>query len=115
LPILAHHDFSSAFDKDKPVTLTGRLETISWSEPHTIITMNVPSGDAKGDWTLEAASANTLRKNSGQPNLRVGSTVTIHAYRAIDGSMKASARSVETQDGRRYALSDPQEDRGPRQ
>jgi hypothetical protein len=113
LPLLAHHEFSAHFDKDKPVTLTGIVQGVTWSEPHVMFTLNVPMDGAKGDWSLEAASPSTLKKQSfDQSNLKEGDPVTVHAYQALDGSMKASARSIEVQGGRAYVIGD-KDDGGP--
>ena len=33
LPLLAHHPFSSEFDANKPMTLTGTVTKVDWSDP----------------------------------------------------------------------------------
>ena len=113
-PLMAHHPFSSEFDSNKPSTLTGSIKSVDWSDPHVTFIVNVTSGAPTGDWKLDGASPASLA-NQGwtQSMLKVGDTVTVHAYRALNNSMMASARSVTLPDGRTLSISDSQEDGGP--
>jgi hypothetical protein len=114
VPLLAHHPFSSEFDGDKPVTLTGQVQDLMWSEPHLTFTLAVPTGNLSGDWTLEGASSITLKKRGfTESMLKNGDTVTVRAFRALNGAQTASARSVMLASGASFSLSDPQEDGGP--
>ena len=114
LPLLAHHPFADEFDGSKPVTLNGTIKSVEWTEPHVMITMNVTSGAPAGDWKLEAASPAALgRMQFTQAMLKEGDRITVQGYRALDGSMSASARSVRLPDGRTLSVSDPNEDKGP--
>lgn len=114
IPAFAHHIFYEEFDGNKPITLTGKVQSVKWSEPHTTFTLSVASGKSKGEWTLEAAGAEAFTKklNFNRENLKVGDTITVQAYQATNGSLTASARSIDTH-GTRYAVCDPQEDGGP--
>ena len=40
-PLPAHHSFSSVFDQEKPVTLTGVVTRIDWMNPHTYFYIDV--------------------------------------------------------------------------
>src|SRR3989442_7351687 len=33
-PLIAHHAFAAEFDADKPITLTGAVTKIQWTNPH---------------------------------------------------------------------------------
>ncbi|MEO5923013.1 MAG: DUF6152 family protein [Bryobacteraceae bacterium] len=114
LPLLAHHPFSSEFDKEKPLTLKGQVQEVAWTEPHLTFTVTVPTGDLNGTWKMEGASSITLKKRGfAEAMLKNGDTVTVRGFRALNGSQSVSARSVTMADGKGYSLSDPQEDGGP--
>jgi hypothetical protein len=114
VPVLAHHQFSSEFDSKKPLTLTGSIKSVDWSEPHVTFMLNVTSGAPSGDWKLEAASPATLAgQNFTQSRLKAGDKVTVRAYRALDNSTSASARSITLADGITRSISDANEDGGP--
>src|ERR1700735_808401 len=54
VPMPAHHSFGAEYDADKPVTLTGVLTKIEWTNPHSPFFMDVK--DAKGNvahWKFE--------------------------------------------------------------
>ena len=34
VPVAAHHSFAAEFDSSKPVTLTGKLTKMEWTNPH---------------------------------------------------------------------------------
>ena len=35
-PLLAHHPFSAEYDWKKPITVTGTVSKVDWSNPHTV-------------------------------------------------------------------------------
>jgi len=114
LPLLAHHQFSTEFDSNKPLTLTGTIKSVDWSEPHVTFTLNVASGTSAGDWKLEGASPSSLTSQKWtQAMLKAGDNVTVQAYRALDNTMMASARSIRMPDGQLRSISDSREDGGP--
>jgi hypothetical protein len=113
-PLFAHHPFSEEFDVRQTLTLSGRIQSVTWSEPHAMITMNVASDPNRGDWKLQAASPATLNGRSfTQAMLKQGDAITVEAYRAKNNTMLASVRAVKLADGRWYSLADPSEDGGP--
>ena len=99
----AHHGFSSEYDEKKPVTLTGAVSKIEWTNPHARFYIDVK--DASGNvtnWNFELASLNSLRRNGWtQFTLKVGDVVTASGYAALSGVPMANASSVRLADGTR--------------
>ena len=95
-PIVAHHAFAAEFDADKPVTLTGTVTKIEWTNPHTWFYIDVKDQTGKvTNWGLEMGSPNGLMRNGWTRNsMKIGHEVTVEGSRARDGSNHANARAV---------------------
>jgi len=95
-PVVAHHAFAAEFDADKPVTLTGTVTKIEWTNPHTWFYIDVKDQTGKvANWGLEMGSPNGLMRNGWTRNsMKIGHEVTVEASRARDGSNHANARVV---------------------
>ncbi len=112
---LAHHAFSSEFDKAKPLTLMGTVKSVDWKSPHVHMTLSVKNqAGTMEDWTLETAAPDYLEKKGMSKNtFKDGSTVTVNAYRATDNSRTASARVITDTSRKQMQVCDPSEDGGP--
>ena len=99
----AHHGFSSEYDEKKPVTLTGTVSKIEWTNPHARFYIDVKDASGKvTNWNFELASLNSLRRNGWtQFTLKVGDVVTASGYAALSGVPMANASSVRLADGTR--------------
>jgi len=102
-PVFAHHSFAAEFDAKKPVTLTGTVIRIEWTNPHAHFYLSVKDeGGATTTWEFELASPNGLMRHGWTRNsLKPGDVVTVVGYLAKDGSKLANARSVSLPDGRK--------------
>jgi len=102
-PAFSHHAFSAEFDVKKPVTLTGSVAKIEWTNPHARIYVSVKAEDGSTTiWDFELASPNGLmRRGWSRNSLKPGDTITVMGYLAKDGSKMANARSVSFADGRK--------------
>ncbi len=102
-PAAAHHAFSAEFDDTKPVTLTGTVTSVRWSNPHAWIYIDVQGEDGQVvNWALEFGGANSLyRRGWRQSDVAPGTLVTIEGFRARSGTPTANARNISLPDGRR--------------
>jgi hypothetical protein len=99
---LAHHSFAAEFDASKPISLTGKVIELRWSNPHAHIYVDV--ADTSGTsvpWDFELGSPNALvRRGWSRTALKPGDTITVSGYLAKTVAHLANARSVILADGR---------------
>ena len=95
-PLVAHHSFSAEFDAAKPISLTGYVTKIDWTNPHVWIYMNVK--DEKGvtaNWGFEMGPPHLLQGQGWKrDSLKIGDEVKVEGSMAKNGSKKMNARSV---------------------
>jgi hypothetical protein len=101
--VQAHHSFAAEFDIKRPVTLTGKVTRVKFSNPHGWIHIDVTDEDGSvTNWALETTGTNNLiRRGWRQEDLAIGTVITIGGYQARNDSPTAAARSVTLQDGTR--------------
>src|SRR6202042_3073224 len=83
-PAFAHHPFAAEFDANAPLSLTGKVTQVDWSDPHVMVhvSVNDPSGQSR-NWNLEAASPQMLEgKGWTKGTLKAGDQITVKGYRA---------------------------------
>jgi hypothetical protein len=99
----AHHAFAAEFDAAKPITLTGTVARLAWTNPHAHFQLDVTDQDGHlTSWDFELGSPNALmRRGWSRQSLKPGEKITATGYLAKDGSYLANARSVTLSDGRR--------------
>jgi hypothetical protein len=102
LPLLAHHPFSSDYDWKKPVTVTGKVTKMDWSNPHAHLYVDVTGADKKiNHWEFEMGSTNAL-ENSGwnKTTVKTGEMVTIDAWMSKHKNHMANMKSIKLPDGK---------------
>lgn len=102
---LAHHSFPAQYDVNKPITLTGKVTKVEWTNPHIFIYADVKdekSGEVL-NWAFEMGGPNALiRRGWTRNSLKADDLVTFEGSLARDGSRLVNARAlVMTETGRR--------------
>jgi hypothetical protein len=111
-PSLAHHPFSSEFDANAPVRLSGKVARVDWSNPH--VTIHLTGANGNQNWTLEAASPTELtRKGWSRDTLKVGDQITVEGFKAKSEPTTAAARVIELPGGKNLSAAED-EDGGPK-
>ena len=91
VPAAGHHAVQAVFYLNKPVSVTGTVTSIEWTNPHSYIML-----DARGDkgvvqhWTFELPGPGALRQSGLNPQdrgaLKPGDVITIDGIAAKDGT-----------------------------
>ena len=102
LGALAHHSFSAEYDRDKPITVTGTVTKVEWTNPHARLYVDVKDDGGKvANWDFELGPPNGLMRQGWNRNsLRPGHVVTVNGFLSKDEPHVANARSVFLPDGR---------------
>lgn len=96
-PAAAHHSFPAQYDVDKPVTLTGKVTEVEWTNPHIFIYIDVQDEKtgAVVNWALEMGGPNSLlRLGWKRDSLKTDDLITVEGSLARDGSNLANARTI---------------------
>jgi hypothetical protein len=96
-PAYAHHSFPAQYDASKPITLTGKVTKVEWTNPHIFIYVDVPNEESGEvvNWALEMGGPNALlRLGWKRDSLKVDDLITVEGSLARDGSHLANATSI---------------------
>jgi uncharacterized protein DUF6152 len=102
LPLSAHHSFAAEFDAAKPVTLTGTVVRLEWTNPHAWLYLDVRGEDGNGvEWALELSAPSALARRGLRPDVaRPGTKLVVKGYAAKNGTPRARALLVMLAGGR---------------
>jgi hypothetical protein len=108
--VWAHHSFGAEYDATKPLTLTGVITKVEWSNPHSFFYMDVK--DDKGNvanWKFEGYPPGVLVRTGWKKDvsMKVGDTVTVFGWHARDGTNWAHSREVTFASGQKLFFGPP--------
>jgi hypothetical protein len=101
----AHHSFAAEYDAKQPVTMSGTVTKVEWTNPHVRFYLNVKNeAGAVTAWEFTMGAVNgLLRRGWRMTMLKPDDVVTVDGYLARDGSRLANARVVTLSDGRKMS------------
>jgi V8-like Glu-specific endopeptidase len=110
IPLPAHHSFGAEYDANKPVTLTGVITKVEWTNPHSHFFMDVK--DDKGavtNWKFEGYPPGVLYRTGWkrEVTMKQGDTVTVFGWRSRDGTNWAHSREITLADGKKLFFGPP--------
>ena len=91
-----HHSFAAEFDINKPVTLTGTVTRLEWTNPHAWVFVDAKDIDGKvQSWAVELVGINDLlRRGWGRGRVKEGDVINVDGFGAKNGTNTANAKSV---------------------
>jgi len=102
-PALAHHAVAAEFDTHKPISFTGTVKELQWTNPHiyTLVEVKNPDGTSTV-YRVEGGPPNALfRQGWRKDSLKAGDMVTVTGLRAKnEQSMNVGQATIKTADGR---------------
>jgi hypothetical protein len=109
-PLPAHHSFGAEYDANAPLTLTGTVTNVEWTNPHSFFYLDVKDKDGKvSNWKLEGFPPNVLYRTGWKKGvtLKTGDVISVTGWRARDGGDWGHSREVTFQDGKKLFFGPP--------
>jgi hypothetical protein len=98
----AHHSFAAEYDSNRPLTVTGTVTKLEWTNPHARVFVDVKDDSGKiVHWDFELGPPNGLmRRGWNRNSLKPGHVVTVTGFHSKTEPTVGNARTVTLADGR---------------
>ena len=97
-PAHSHHSFAAQYDAAKPITLTGKVTKVEWTNPHVYVYVDVrdeKSGEV-ANWALEIGGGpnSLIRQGWSRDSLKADDVINVEGSLAEGRQPSASAQSI---------------------
>lgn len=105
----AHHSFGAEYDANKPITLSGVITKVEWTNPHSHFYMDVTTDGKTVNWKFEGYPPNVLYRTGWTRNVTIkqGDHITVFGWLARDGTPWAHSREVTFPNGKKLFFGPP--------
>ena len=107
----AHHSVVVEFDPRKPITVTGVVTRVEWTNPHVRFYIDVKEdGGRSTAWSFEAGgTAGLMRQGWTRTSLKTGDKVSVSGFRSRKLNNVVAATTVITSTGQKLFAGTPKE------